>query len=107
MMNKRRLYFFGIFGGFHLSLFILTIAMDASPSFLLDLVGYIPLFKYLAFLGVVMVTADFIWHWLETRAAKKKEDESRLENNTLKAKVYDMQEGKTKVEMPAAKPTPQ
>ena len=104
-MNKRRLIFFGIFGGFHLIAFVFTVVMETSVQILLNLVSYIGVFKYITFLGLAMVVTDFIWHWQETKAAKKKEDESRLENNTLKAKVYDLQEaGKPRMEAPAAKP---
>jgi len=102
-MNKRRLYFYGVFGAFHIIFFVFTIVMDTSPAFLLDLIGYIPVFKYIAFLGVAMVATDFVWTWFETKAAKKRDDDARLENNTLKAKVYDLQEGKTKAEVPTPK----
>ena len=104
-MNKRRLIFFGIFGGFHVIAFVFTVVMETNVNVLLNLVSYIGVFKYITFLGLLLVITDFIWHWQETKSSKKKEDDARLENNTLKAKVYDMQEaGKPKVDIPTARP---
>lgn len=105
-MNRRRLIFFGIFGAFHVIAFVFTLLLESSASFLFKLVGYVGWFKYITFLGLAMVVTDFVWTWMETREAKRKEDSARLENNTLKAKVYDMQEAsKPKVDIPAPKPT--
>jgi uncharacterized protein YjfI (DUF2170 family) len=106
-MDKRRLIFFSIFGAFHLISLIFTIVIDSNDAtILLSMVNYVGLFKYLAFLGLVMVTTEFIWAWQDSKNARKTKDDMTLENNTLKAKVYDMQEsGKMKPEMqrPAAK----
>jgi hypothetical protein len=101
-MNKRRLIFLSIFGAFHLITFIFTIVIDSNDaSMLLSLVNYVSLFKYLAFLGLAMLITEFIWTWQDSRRAQKMENDMRLENNTLKAKVYDLQEsGKMKPEMP-------
>lgn len=104
-MNRRRLIFFGIFGAFHVIAFVFTLLLESSASFLFKLVGYVGWFKYITFLGLVLVVIDFVWTWLETKEAKKKEDDARLENNILKAKVYDMQQaGQPKADIPAAKP---
>lgn len=106
-MTKRRLIFFGIFGAFHLVSFIFTLLLEYSDaSSLLSLLKYISMFKYLTFLGLTLVVTEFVWTWQDQRKAQKLQDEMRLENNTLKAKVYDMQEsGKMKPEIsrPAAK----
>ncbi len=91
-MNKRRLIFFGIFGAYHLLAFIFTLTIQYNTSMLFKLVGYISWFKYGTFLGFLLVLVDFIWWWREGKAAAEKEEASRLENNTLKAKVYDLQE---------------
>ena len=103
-MNRRRLIFYGIFGAFHLLSFIFTIVMETSAQILFNLIEYIGWFKYITFLGLAMVVTDFVWSWLENKAAKKQEESSRLENNTLKAKVYDLQEGgKPKPELSSTK----
>ena len=102
-MTRRRLIFYGIFGAFHLITFIFTLMLEYSDaSSLFSLIKYIGAFKYIAFLGLAMIVTDFVWLWWDTRNSQQKEDAMRLENNTLKAKVYDMQEaGKPKVEAPS------
>jgi hypothetical protein len=104
-MSRRRLIFYSIFGGFHLISFIFTLVLEyGDPSQLFGLIKYIGTFKYITFLGVAMITTDFVWVWLDNRNAQQKEEAMRLENNTLKAKVYDMQEaGKPKVDTPSQK----
>jgi hypothetical protein len=104
-MTRRRLIFYAIFGAFHLITFIFTLIIEYSDaSSLFSLIKYIGTFKYIAFLGLALIITDFIWMWLDTRNAKMKEDAMRTENNTLKAKVYDMQEaGKPKAESPSPK----
>ena len=100
-MTRRRIIFYSIFGGYQLLAFIFTLVMD---RFLLDIVGYLTWFKYLAFLGLAMVVVDFVWWWMEKRSNEKEQESMRQENNTLKAKVYDLQEsGKGKPEIPTPK----
>jgi hypothetical protein len=91
-MNKRRLIFFGIFGAYHLLAFIFTLIIQYNSSLLFQLVGYISWFKYGTFLGLLLVVIDFIWWWRESKSFEKNEEAARHENNTLKAKVYDLQE---------------
>jgi hypothetical protein len=43
-------------------------------------------------LGLVLLIIDFVWWWSESKEAEKEKNASRHENNTLKAKVYDLQE---------------
>lgn len=50
------------------------------------------LLKYGAIFGVVLFFVDFVWNWIETKNAEKEQEAMRLENNTLKAKVYDFQQ---------------
>lgn len=79
---------------------------DIDFGFLAELYGKISWFKYGALIGLVLFSIDFGWAWLESRSAKKEHDAFRLENNTLKAKVYDYQQaGKepVKKETPPAK----
>jgi hypothetical protein len=64
-----------------------------STSFLFGLLKFIGWFKYITFLGLVFIIIDFVWLWLDVRKQKKVDEDIRLEHNTLKAKVYDMQQG--------------
>lgn len=58
--------------------------------------------KYGAILGVVLFAVDLVWNWIETKNAEKEQEALRLENNTLKAKVYDFQQAAN----PVLKETP-
>ena len=92
-MNKRRLVFFSIFGAYHLLAFIFTLIIQYNTSLLFKIVGYISWFKYGTLLGLVLFVVDLVWWWRESKASEKESETSRHENNTLKARVYDLQEG--------------
>lgn len=103
-MTRSRIIFYIIFGLYQFLAFIFTIVMESSASFLFKLVGFVGWFKFITFFGFMLIAADFIWLWMDNRKIKKQEDAFRHENNVLKAKVYDMQEGlKPKPEVPRAK----
>ena len=91
-MNKRRLIFFGIFGAYHLIAFVFTIIIENNTGLLFKLVGYISTFKYGTFLGLLLFAIDFVWSWRDSKETVKVQEAARHENNTLKAKVYDLQE---------------
>jgi cell division protein FtsB len=100
-MTRNRLIFYIIFGVYQVLAFMFTLIMESSASFLFKLVAFVGWFKYITFLGVVLIAADFIWLWMDARRQKKTDEEFRHENNILKAKVYDLQEGvKSKPEVP-------
>jgi len=93
-MNQRRRIFFAIFGLYQLLIFLFVIYVESRKdlSDLLSLYNQVKLFKYGALLGVVLFLIDVIWHFLETRNANREHETLRHENNTLKAKVYDLQQ---------------
>ena len=94
-MAKNRLIFYSIFGVYQLGAFIFTVVIDTdNTSALLSLYGYLSWFKYLSFIGVILIVTDFVWSWRQMRKAMQEVEESRHENNTLKAKIYDIQETK-------------
>jgi len=104
LMARSRIIFYIIFGVYQLLAFIFTIVMESSASFLFKLVAYVGWFKYITFFGLLLIVTDFVWMWMDTRKQKKLEDGYRHENNVLKAKVYDMQQGvKSQPEVPKAK----
>lgn len=107
-MARNRIIFYGIFAAYQLMAFIFTVVIDStqSTSFLLGLLKYIGWFKYITFIGFALIVTDFIWMWTDHRRFRKSEEAARHENNILKAKVYDMQEGnkpKPKEELPKTK----
>jgi len=94
-MNQRRRIFFGIFGVYHFAILMFVIYIESNKEdfgLLSQLYGKLSLLKYGAVLGIVLFIVDLIWNFLETRNAQKAHETLRLENNTLKAKVYDFQE---------------
>ncbi len=94
-MNQRRRIFFAIFGGYHLIILFFVMYIDSNKEdfgILSQLYGKISMIKYGAVLGVVLFVADFVWTWIENKNAEKAQEALRLENNALKAKVYDFQE---------------
>lgn len=105
-MARSRIIFYSIFAAYQLGAFIFTLIIDSTQSttFLFGLLKYIGSFKYITFLGVALIAVDFVWLWMEARKQKKLEEGWRHENNVLKAKVYDMQQGvKPQPEVPKAK----
>ncbi|MBN8577465.1 MAG: hypothetical protein J0L66_11020 [Cytophagales bacterium] len=93
-MNQRRRIFFAIFGFYHvfILLFVLYVESRKELSDLLSLYGNLKLFKYGALLGIILFVIDVVWNFLENRSVKKEFENLRHENNTLKAKVYDLQQ---------------
>lgn len=93
-MGKKHIIFYSIFGGYQLVAFIFTVIIDANTSALFSMARYVPSFKYLSFIGVVLIIIDFVWAWRQSSKTKNEADEFRHENNTLKARIYDFQESK-------------
>jgi hypothetical protein len=94
-MAKNRLIFYSIFGVYQLGAFIFTFVIDTdNTSALLSLYGYLPWFKYLSFIGVMLIVIDFVWSWRQISKTRQEIEEFRQENNILKAKIYDIQETK-------------
>ena len=92
-MNQRRRIFFIIFGVYHLAILIAILVVEkADLGFLLDLYNKTWLMRYASILGILLFVTDFIWNWIEARNAGREKDVMRHENNTLKAKVYDLQQ---------------
>jgi cell division protein FtsB len=90
-MNRKRLILYLAFAVYQIFSFIFTIMVDGHLD-LLGLLRFIPWFKYMAFIGVVLFLVDFVWYLMDHRATKKRGEELERENNVLKAKIYDYQE---------------
>ncbi len=94
-MNQRRRIFFVIFGSYHLVTLFLILFIEAQKEdlgLLYGLYSKIWMMRYGAILGVLLFIVDFIWNWIETRNAEREKEIIRHENNTLKARVYDLQQ---------------
>jgi len=99
-MTKNRLIFYAIFAVFHVTAFVFTIVIENNASMLFSMVKYIPWFKYGTLLGLVLVTVDVIWSWIINRDTQVEKEALTQEMNTLKAKLFDLQEESRKEPAP-------
>jgi protein-S-isoprenylcysteine O-methyltransferase Ste14 len=95
-MKKNRIIFYLIFALFHVGAFIFTVALDNNSSLLFSMVSWVPTFKWITFLGLVLVCVDFAWFWLTIKEMNREKAALTHEVNTLKAKLFDMQESSAK-----------
>lgn len=91
-MNKNRVIFYILFALFHIGAFIFTVALGNDSGFLMSMFSWVPYFKWVTLLGVVMVAIDFIWTSIEVKNRNREKAALSHEVNTLKAKLFDMQE---------------
>jgi ABC-type transport system involved in cytochrome bd biosynthesis fused ATPase/permease subunit len=91
-MTKNRLIFYAIFAAFNLCAFIFTIIIENNTQMLFSMVQYIAWFKFATLLGLILVTIDVIWSWFIYRESQREKDALQHELNTLKAKLFDLQE---------------
>jgi hypothetical protein len=90
-MNKNRIIFYLVFATFHVGAFIFTILIQ-DFGFLTRIYKHIGLFKYITFFGIVLVVVDVVWSWIVVRDSQKEKAALTHELNTLKAKLFDLQE---------------
>ena len=69
-------------------------------NILFDLVNYIGVFKYITLFGLLLLIVDVVWSFIVNRDSQKEKAALEHELNMLKAKLFDLQEGK---EPPAPK----
>lgn len=96
-MNKKRLLLYLVFVVYQAGAFTFTYLVDGHLD-LLGLLKFIPWFKYIAFLGLIMIVVDITWYIIEWRSARQENRELKEENTNLKAKIYDLQESTKKPE---------
>jgi hypothetical protein len=63
-------------------------------AFLIDMQGRIWMLKYCSFILLLLFGTNIILHVRDNRRHKKEIDQLNLDLNTIKAKMYDIQEGK-------------
>lgn len=90
-MSKNRIIFYIIFLAFHIAAFIFTLLIQ-DFSFLTRIYAHISMFKYVTFFGILLMLTDIIWSWIANRDASKERSALTHELNTLKAKLFDLQE---------------
>jgi hypothetical protein len=106
-MKKNRLIFYVVFGAFHLFLVFFTLYVESNRndfSFLTQMLKWMPVMKYGAFLGLGLLIADVVWGITASRELRKENAMLTHEVNTLKAKLFDLQEA-AKKSSPSANPS--
>jgi hypothetical protein len=91
-MKKNRWIFYGIFAFFHLGAFIFTVILDNNTSLLFKMVSWVPSFKWITLLGLIFLITDVVWARAAHREDEKEKAALNHELNTLKAKLFDLQE---------------
>lgn len=91
-MKKNRLIFYLIFALFHIGAFIFTVALGSNSSFLISMFSWVPYFKWVTLLGVLLVVVDFVWASIATKDSNREKSALSHEINSLKAKMFDLQE---------------
>lgn len=95
-MKKHRVIFYLIFTLFHIGALIFTIRLGNDSTFLMSMFSWVPYFKWVTLLGVILVLVDFIWSWIVVKESNRERAALSHEVNALKAKLFDMQEQMTK-----------
>jgi len=90
-MSKNRVIFYIVFAVFHVTAFIFTLLIQ-DLNFVMQMFQHIIWFKYITFLGIVLIVIDFVWSWIVNRDSQKEKAALTHELNTLKAKLFDLQE---------------
>jgi len=67
-------------------------------AFLIDMQGRIWMLKYCSFILLILFATNIILHVRDNRRNTKEKGLLTQELNTLKAKMYDLQEGKKSAE---------
>lgn len=96
-MNRKRLLLYLIFVVYHACAFAFTYLVDGHLD-LLGLLKFIPWFKYIAFLGLLMISLDIAWYFVDRKSRRQEQKELKDENTILKAKLYDLQQEARKEE---------
>jgi hypothetical protein len=105
-MKKNRWIFFSIFALFHLGAFIFTVILDNNTSLLFKMVGWVPSFKWITLIGLILLIIDIVWAMSIHKESQKEKAALNHELNTLKAKLFDLQEAAKPVSAPRSPSNP-
>jgi hypothetical protein len=102
-MKRNRLIFYAIIGGVHLLIFLFTLLMNSKKDdlqFLINLSKIIWLLPWAMFVLLVLFVTNIILHLRDNKRHQRENVQLILELNTLKAKLYDLQEAGKKTSEP-------
>jgi hypothetical protein len=69
-MNTRRIIFLSIFGAYHLLVFVFTLLVEFKDGYIYTLLNKVSLFKYGAFIGLVLFSIEFYFAKNESKKTK-------------------------------------
>lgn len=95
LMKKPRLIFYLIFFLLHLGMFTFSLVVENYKNdfeFLFSLHGFIPSLKFVTFIGLILLIIDFVWYNITLNNHSKELEHLKREHNSIKAKLFDMQE---------------
>jgi len=96
-MNNKRLLLYLVFVVYQAGAFTFTYLVDGHLD-LLGLLKFIPWFKYIAFIGLIMIVLDITWFLVDRKVTRDENKMLKEENTNLKARIYDLQEKKGKTQ---------
>lgn len=105
-MKKNRWIFYSVFGLFHLTAFIFTFILDNNTSLMFKMVSWVPAFKWVTLFGLLLLVADVLWVLSVNKESAKERDALQHELNTLKAKLFDLQEASRKSSVQSGQSNP-
>lgn len=95
-MKKSRIIFYIIFASFHIGAFIFTLVLSRDSGFMMSMISWVPYFKWITLVGLALLLIDVIWSWVSVKDHDREKAALAHEVNTLKAKLFDMQEENTR-----------
>lgn len=95
-MIRNRLIFYIVFGIFHLGALVFTVMLDNDTGLLFKMVSYVPTFKWLTLFGFILLVTDVLWSLKDYLAHKNEKTALTQELDTLKARLFDLQEAAKK-----------
>lgn len=107
MMKRNRLIFYSVFGALHLFIFLFSLYMDGQKEnfqFLIQLQGRIWMLKYGSLILLFLFITNVVLHYRDNRRNTSEKEQLTSELNTLKAKLYDLNEA-SKPSSGSANPT--
>jgi hypothetical protein len=97
MMKRNRLIFYSVFGALHLFIFLFSLYMDSKQEdlqFLFLMQGAIPWLKYASLFLLILFASNVVLHFRDNRRNEREKAQLTQELDTLKARLFDLQEGK-------------
>jgi hypothetical protein len=96
-MKRNRLIFYSVFGVLHLFIFLFSLYMDSKQEdlqFLFLMQSAIPWLKYCSFFLLILFGSNVVLHYRDNRRNEREKAQLNQELDTLKARLFDLQEGK-------------